>query len=318
MRRRAQATAAKRLAQTAGLALLLAACTEAIDAGGGGRDAGADDDPLVVADEPAPGSLDDLHRRVIVRSCAGQPGLCHAGQFEPDLRTPALFYANLVNAPGLERPWQLRVRPGEPDDSLLVDKLRDRDVATQMPLGAPPLAEEEIAAIEAWIRDGALRAPGAPPAPLLNQAPHAPEIAIFGADGTRLDAFGPVEVAPGDVITLRHSVRDFETPDAAIPYGVFVLQTPDFRQVAIAPGTSFPNLAFTAYDADAPDGVGDLLNWTFTWTVPETVTLLDDAGTGIPAPSSGLSLTVVAAYVDQLAPGGMATFGFEPDLLKVK
>src|SRR5678815_5558764 len=106
--------------------------------------------------------------RIIAKRCSGQPGLCHNGQFEPNLSTPALAYAYLVNRPGLERTDRLRVSPGSSATSFLVDKLRNRGVSTQMPLGAEPLAEADIAEIEAWIDGGALRAPGADPAPVLN------------------------------------------------------------------------------------------------------------------------------------------------------
>ena len=44
-----------------------AACEGTIDAGGVDVDAGPDDDPLAVGDDPEPGSLDDLHRRVVMR-----------------------------------------------------------------------------------------------------------------------------------------------------------------------------------------------------------------------------------------------------------
>ena len=53
-------------------------------------DAGSDDDPLAVSYTPPAGSLDDLHQRIIGKRCSGQPGLCHNGQFEPNLSTPAM------------------------------------------------------------------------------------------------------------------------------------------------------------------------------------------------------------------------------------
>ncbi|HEY5950217.1 MAG TPA: hypothetical protein VIV40_32200, partial [Kofleriaceae bacterium] len=125
-------------------------------------DAGAEDDPLLVTTTAAPGSLDDLHERIIAKRCSGQPGLCHNGQFEPNLSTPALTYAYLVNRPGIEKADRLRVQPGNPGASLFIDKIRNRNgVATQMPLGAEPLEEAEIKELEAWITAGALRAPGA-------------------------------------------------------------------------------------------------------------------------------------------------------------
>jgi hypothetical protein len=299
-------------------AAFAAACGSDLVVGGMDTDAGPDDDPLAITNDPAPGSLDDLHRRIVVKSCAGQPGLCHAGQFEPNLSTPALMYENLVTAPGLEHDRQFRVRPGHPEDSLLIDKLRYRgDVATQMPLGADPLDEADIAAFEAWISDGALRAPGADPAPVLNQAPYQPEIAVFDAAGERLDFAGSISVDVGTTITLRHSVRDFETLDQDVGYPLFILQIADQRSVVFAPGTLQPNLAFTEYDADGPPGNGDLLNYRLDWTIPTDVPLVDPAGIMSTEPASGLSFTVIAYYVDGITGSSIATFSFSPDLIRV-
>ena len=45
------------------------------------------------ATTPEPGSLDELHRIIVPRAAPASPGLCHNGQFEPNLSTPALTYA---------------------------------------------------------------------------------------------------------------------------------------------------------------------------------------------------------------------------------
>jgi hypothetical protein len=299
------------------LALLLGACAEELDVGGMDSDAGPDDDPLAISDEPAAGSLDELHRRVVVKSCAGQPGLCHAGQFEPNLSTPALMYHNLVTAPGLEHDRQFRVKPGEPENSLLIDKLRYRDVATQMPLGADPLDEADIAAFEDWIAGGALRAPGATPAPVLNQAPYEPQIGVFDDAGDRLDLTGAVMVSPGAVLTLRHSVRDFETLDQDVTFPLLLLQIADGRQVVFTPGSLYPQFGFTAYDPDGPDGEGDVLNYQLVWTIPANVDLVDAVGVITSEPTSGLSFTIIAYYVDGPDAGSIATFSFAPDLIRV-
>src|SRR6185295_7872480 len=104
--RRAVATAALALAAGA----LAAACGN--DRAPPPGDAGTpDDDPLAVGDTPPAGSLDDLHQRIIAKRCSGQPGLCHNGQFEPNLSTPALSYAYVVNRPGIEKATRLRVKP---------------------------------------------------------------------------------------------------------------------------------------------------------------------------------------------------------------
>jgi mono/diheme cytochrome c family protein len=47
------------------------------------------------------------------------------------------------------------VTAGDPDKSKLVDALRGRHGAKQMPMNAAPLPEDSIKTIEAWIKDGA-------------------------------------------------------------------------------------------------------------------------------------------------------------------
>lgn len=291
------------------LLVALAGCTDAIDADGDQLDPTIDPDPLTIDDPPAPGSLDELHRTIIAPRCSGQPGLCHNGQFEPNLSTPALFYAYVVNRPSLEKPTRYRVKAGDPDASVLIDKLRGRDVASRMPLGADPLTESEIAQFEAWITSGALRAPGDAPPPLLNNPPTRPEIAIYDSGGTRLDLAGPVSVAAGATITLRHSVRDFETADALIPFAAFVLNANDGRSAVIEPAAapSDRHIGVTAYDGAAPMGVGDLLNYRRSWTIPSLVTLLDpDTGLTEDVAAAGLVLTAICVYVDS-ATDGIAT-----------
>jgi hypothetical protein len=267
-------------------------------------DPAPDDDPLAVRETPAAGSLDDLHQRVIAKRCSGQPGLCHNGQFEPNLSTPALTYAYLVGRPSLEKTDRLRVRAGDPDHSLLIDKLRNRNgVSTQMPLGADPLLEADIQALEAWITGGALRAPGATPAPVLNNPPHRPEIAIFDATGTRLDGGAAIHVAVGATLTLRHSVQDFETPDDAIPFAAVVLGTGDGRNVVLEPTSGSPQVGRTAYDAAGPISKGDRLDYLRNWTVPATLTLYNprDKTTADVSPH-GVTLSLAAIYIDSASP----------------
>ncbi len=273
-----------------------------------GPDAAIDPDPLQIDETPAPGSLDDLHERIIAKRCSGQPGLCHNGQFEPNLSTPALTYAYLVNRPGIEKPDRLRVDPGSAADSLFIDKLRNRNgVATQMPLGADPLDEAEIAELEAWIDAGALRAPGAEPAPLLNNPPKRPQIGIFDAGGTRLDGTGPVTVTAGTTLTLRHTVSDFETADAAIPFAALILQIADGRQIVVDAAADDPHVGPTTYDAAGPPAQGDVFDFKRTWTIPATLSLRDqDTAAITSAPAAGQTVTILAVYLDGLpAQGGI-------------
>ncbi len=265
-----------------------------------------DPDPLEVSATPTPGSLDDLHARVIEKRCSGQPGLCHNGQFEPNLSTPGLTYAYLVNRPAIEKPGLLRVRPGNAAQSLFIDKIRNRNgVATQMPLGAPPLEEETIAELERWINDGALRAPGAAAAPTLNNPPRRPQIAIYNGT-TRLDGAGPINVAVGTTLTLRHTVQDFETADATIPFAAVILGAADGRNVVLTTGND-PHVGQTAYDAGGPMGQGDQLNYRRTWTIGANLELYNPQSKLRQAvPSAGQSITVLAVYIDSTTQGIVA------------
>jgi len=273
-------------------------------------DGPAEVDPLAsITSEATAGSLDDLYERIIAPRCSGQPGLCHNGQFEPNLSTPGLAYAYLVNRPGIEKADRLRVKPGDPAGSLFIDKIRNRNgVATQMPLGAEPLAEDEIAELEAWIDGGALRSPGADPAPVLNNPPRRPEIAIFDNTGTRLDGTGPVEVTIGSTLVLRHSVQDFETADSAIPFAAVVLSTGDGNDVVLAPGASGnEQLGMTTFDPAAPDGKGDKLNYKLAWTVPAQLPTRDAATGALGSrPAGNTTLSLLALYIDGAMPGIVA------------
>lgn len=291
----------------AGLAALVGC--ETIDAGGLPPTSEAPpDDPLNIEEELDPESFDALHRDIIQPSCASTEAFCHHGQFEPNLSTPALAYGSLVRRPGIELFDRYRVTPGDAGTSLLMDKLLGRaGVATQMPLGAPPLSEDDIARLEKWIADGALRRPGEDPAPALNEPPLPPEIAVFDALGELLDAAALVQI--GQTITLRHSVKDFETPDASIPYGAFILQTIDGRSMVT--DLQYPDgTTPTVYDAAGPMGVGDELNWRLDWVVPDTLTVTDGVTTE-EIPAAGATLLLIALYLDGLpAADGILTFDF--------
>lgn len=275
-------------------------------------DAAVEDDPLAVHDTPAAGSLDDLHARIISQRCSGQPGLCHNGQFEPNLSTPALTYAYVVNRPGIEKFDRLRVKPGDPGASLFIDKIRNRNgVATQMPLGAEPLEEADIRAIEKWITDGALRSPGADPAPVLNNPPKRPQLGVFDVAGNRLDNGGQLNVNIGQTIVLRHTVQDFETPDNMIPFSGVSLQLTNNKAVVLDPANDDPQTGATTFDStNPPMGIGDSMNRERTFTIPnmlpriDTVTRLQDM-----IPASGVNMYLQAFYIDELDLGPPIKFG---------
>jgi len=83
---------------------------------------------------------------------------CHSGANPPDglLLTNGRSYSNIVNVASVQMPSLDRVEPGDPNDSYLVRKIRGTGiVANRMPLGGPPLSNEEIALIVRWVSEGA-------------------------------------------------------------------------------------------------------------------------------------------------------------------
>ncbi|MDI3259398.1 MAG: hypothetical protein QJR02_06850 [Sinobacteraceae bacterium] len=87
---------------------------------------------------------------------------CHAGAGAPqglDL-SQGKSYGNLVNVPSNEVPSFLRVAPGDPNNSYLIQKLEGTAaVGQQMPDGCPVtrpcLDSDTIAVIRQWIANGA-------------------------------------------------------------------------------------------------------------------------------------------------------------------
>lgn len=83
---------------------------------------------------------------------------CHSGAGAPaGLRLDAgNSFGALVGVASSEVPSLLRVEPGDPANSYLVQKLEGRAaVGGRMPLGLPALPDATIAVIRQWITDGA-------------------------------------------------------------------------------------------------------------------------------------------------------------------
>lgn len=68
-------------------------------------------------------------------------------------------YASLVGVRSTQKPGLLRVAPGDPDNSYLVQKLEGRSDITgvRMPTRGPYLTDGQIAIIRRWIELGAKR-----------------------------------------------------------------------------------------------------------------------------------------------------------------
>ena len=91
---------------------------------------------------------------------------CHIGATAPEgLRLDAAnSYALLVNAQSAEVPSLMRVNPGNPDASYIVQKLEGTNaVGARMPFGGPYLSQDRIDLVRRWIAAGAPASSSAPP-----------------------------------------------------------------------------------------------------------------------------------------------------------
>lgn len=96
-----------------------------------------------------------IEREIFVPHCV-RVG-CHGGE------TPAAglnlsegkAYRDLVDVKATRRPEYLRVDPGNPDASYLMNRLEAGGDSPRMPLMAKPLPEADLDRIRDWIRNGA-------------------------------------------------------------------------------------------------------------------------------------------------------------------
>lgn len=113
--------------------------------------------------EPDPGddsdtpSFSTIQTTIFNTSCALSG--CHAGsnpQQGMDLSEGAAYEA-IVGVRSNERPDLFRIEPGDPDQSYLVMKIEGSQgiVGGRMPLGRPPLSNNQITLVRDWVLDGA-------------------------------------------------------------------------------------------------------------------------------------------------------------------
>jgi hypothetical protein len=107
-------------------------------------------------------TLDDIQAAVFGQTCSVSG--CHSGGGAAlpgvmDLTTAQASFDNLVNISSLQVPAAIRVVPGDPDVSYLIQKLEGTAaIGGRMPAGSPdPLDPAIIADIRQWIADGALQ-----------------------------------------------------------------------------------------------------------------------------------------------------------------
>ena len=134
---------------------LMAACAgngEGLDANGQPLVPGGGSPPPISAD------FESIQENIFTPICS----VCHAGGGAPEgLRLDAAnSYNLLVGVPSTEVPSLLRVKPGDPDNSYIIQKLEGHAaVGAQMPFGCPTsqpcLSATTIAFIAQWITNGA-------------------------------------------------------------------------------------------------------------------------------------------------------------------
>jgi hypothetical protein len=89
---------------------------------------------------------------------------CHTASHPTGLDLRAgMSYALLVGVPSFQVASLLRVEPGDPDNSYLIQKLEgSAAVGARMPLGGPYLTNEQITVVRQWITNGAMEVSSAP------------------------------------------------------------------------------------------------------------------------------------------------------------
>lgn len=143
----------------AGVALLCAwLCTCLCGCSGSGAGLDSNGQPLSGSSSgatvPLAATFDSIQANVFTPICS----VCHVGATAPQglMLDAAHSYNLLVGIPSTEVPSILRVAPGDPDNSYIIQKLEGHAaVGGQMPLGETPLPAATIAFIAQWITDGA-------------------------------------------------------------------------------------------------------------------------------------------------------------------
>lgn len=102
------------------------------------------------------GVLAALQTEVFTPRCAALEG-CHAGSSPAgglDL-SAGRSHANLLGIKSSRRPDRVRVAPGDPDASYLVQRVSAGGDTPQMPVGAGPLSGADVERLRGWVKEGA-------------------------------------------------------------------------------------------------------------------------------------------------------------------
>ena len=137
------------------LALFAVAVVAACTGSGVGLDANGNPIQPGGGGEPLTPDFKSIQDNVFTPICTK----CHIGSGAPQgLQLDAAHsYSLLVGVPSTEQPSVLRVKPGDPDNSYMVQKIEGAPgiSGVRMPFGGPYLPQSTIDVIRTWITNGA-------------------------------------------------------------------------------------------------------------------------------------------------------------------
>jgi hypothetical protein len=266
---------------------LLAACA------GNGDGLDANGQPLVPggsASAPLSADFESIQENIFTPICS----VCHAGASAPEgLRLDAAdSYNLLVGVPSTEVPSLDRVKPGDPTDSYIIQKLQGHAaVGAQMPDGCPTtqpcLSATTIGFIQQWITNGAppaaaaaaavsapfavtsivpdnMEAVNGPPPQVMVAFNHELDVSQLATYSAHFEKFAPAAVpAVIDQVPARMSVSSANLR-ALMIWPVQPLSAGHYRLVMDAAASSqISDIAGRQVTLGAPDELGENVISTF-------------------------------------------------------
>jgi len=211
--------------------------------------------PGAGATPPLSADFDSIQANVFTPICS----VCHVGATAPQglMLDAAHSYNLLVSIPSTEVPSILRVKPGDPANSYIIQKLEGHAaVGGQMPLGETPLPAATIAFIAQWITDGAQpgTSAGAMSAPLrvASVAPGDGDVLAEPPSNIVVGFTQALDVSSVDSTALRLERVDSAASDAAAA-------APSTIDVALAVPATNPRVLLLTPRASLPAGQYRLL-----------------------------------------------------------
>jgi hypothetical protein len=193
--------------------------------------------------------------------------VCHAGGAAPmGLRLDsANSYAMIVDVPSVEVPSLFRIRPGDPDNSYLVQKIEGHAaVGAQMPFGGPPLPSTTIATIRQWVSDGAppaVAAAGARAFAVASIAPAFGDLVLEVPASIVIGVTGDIDVTrltPASVQLERVTTVPGATAATAVPVRLSV-PADNARALLVTPRAPLPSGRYHLFlDDGSASGLFDI------------------------------------------------------------